>query len=294
MCGDMLSSAWETEQRQHNDIDYSDPRNAWMEPRVRQEISQFQDTQVEQEFSEAVEQHRIEEVYWVGGEPLMYEQHWRYMRRIVELGDGPRVYARYNTNLSRIEYQKTNLFKDILAHVRDWQICASLDGTGATGEYIRTGLDYQQWCHNFEHGLRYQRHRRQMRIDFTLTLPGLLEVVPIQNLAKQYGVDILAKIIFSFTPNIVMSPLALPRHLLEKKLDDLISQTQGVLRDILVQLKTRPTFQEQWPQEWEQGLVRGKRHLLHLEKIRNDTYTMSDILAKDPELYEWWQNIRSN
>jgi sulfatase maturation enzyme AslB (radical SAM superfamily) len=47
-----------------------------------------------------VEQHRVEEVYWVGGEPLMYEQHWRYMKRIVELGDGNRVYARYNTNLS--------------------------------------------------------------------------------------------------------------------------------------------------------------------------------------------------
>jgi hypothetical protein len=133
-----------------------------------------------------------------------------------------------------------------------------------------------------------------MRIDFTLTLPGLSEVIAIQNLAKQYGVDILAKVIFSFSPNIVMSPLALPRHLLEKKLDELIPQTQSALKDVLVQLKSRPTFQEQWPQEWEQGLVRGKRHLLHLEKIRNDTYTMSDILAKDPELHEWWQNIRSD
>jgi hypothetical protein len=78
-----------------------------------------------------VEQHRVEEVYWVGGEPLMYEQHWRYMKRIVELGDGPRVYARYNTNLSRVDYRGVNLYRDILSGLRDWQICASLDGTGS-------------------------------------------------------------------------------------------------------------------------------------------------------------------
>jgi sulfatase maturation enzyme AslB (radical SAM superfamily) len=144
-CGDMLSSAWESEQRQHDMIDWGNPKNVWMRPEVRTEISAFQDTQIEAEFAEAVEQHRVEEVYWVGGEPLMYEQHWRYMKRIVELNDGGRVYARYNTNLSRVDFRSINLYRDILAHVRDWQICASIDGTGTTGEYIRTGLDYQQF-----------------------------------------------------------------------------------------------------------------------------------------------------
>ena len=87
-CGDMLSSAWETEQRQHDMIDWTNPKNNWMRPEVKQAITQFQDSVIEQEFAQAVEQHRVEEVYWVGGEPLMYEQHWRYMKRIVELGDG--------------------------------------------------------------------------------------------------------------------------------------------------------------------------------------------------------------
>ena len=71
-CGDMLSSAWESEQRTHRMIDYTNPKNGWMQPAVRSEISRFQDTQIEAEFSTAVEQHRVEEVYWVGGEPLMY------------------------------------------------------------------------------------------------------------------------------------------------------------------------------------------------------------------------------
>lgn len=294
MCGDMLSSAWETEQRQHNMIDFANSSNAWMIPEIRQQISQFQDTQVEKEFSDAVEQHRIEEVYWVGGEPLMYEQHWCYMRRIIELGDGGRLYARYNTNLSRIDYRGCDLYRDILAHIRDWQICASLDGTGAIGEYIRTGLNYAQWVQNFQRGVEIQRNRRQMRIDFTLTLPGLLEVVPIQDLAERFDVDVLAKVMFSFTPDIVMSPLALPRTLLDKKLDALIPRSHGALQAVLTQLRQRPTFQEQWPDQWQAGLARGKRRILRLEQIRGDTYGMADILAKDPELYEWWQNIRSD
>jgi len=292
MCGDMLSSAWETEQRQHDMIDWSNPKNAWMQPDVRRKITEFQDTQVEQEFSLAVEQHRVEEVYWVGGEPLMYEQHWRYMRRIVELGDGDRVYARYNTNLSRVHYRGLDLYDDVLAHVRDWQICASLDGTAATGEYIRTGLDFAQWCENFQRGVDRQRHRRQMRIDFTLTLPGLFEVENIVQLADRFGVEVLAKVVFGFTPDIVMSPLCLPRDILHSKIDTLLCSAQGALRDVLEQLKQRPTFEEQWPDRYQEGLRRGKARILKLESIRQDQYTMADILRQDPAIHDWWQDIR--
>jgi hypothetical protein len=291
-CGDMLSSSWETEQRQTNMIDWTNSKNNWMIPEVRKQISQFQDTQIEAEFAQAVVEHRVEEVYWVGGEPLMYEQHWRYMKQIVDQGDGHRVYARYNTNLSRVEYKSVNLYSDILAHLRDWQICASLDGTGPTGEYIRTGLDYEQWRRNFAMGLDISTHRRQMRIDFTLTLPGLFEVENIQKLALEFDVDILAKVVFSFTPDIVLSPLALPRELLDKKVDSLVANlNNGALRDVLLQLKNRPVFAEQWPDEYQAGLVKGKRRILQLESIRSDTYTLKDILGEDKEIQEWYESI---
>jgi len=290
-CGDMLSSSWETEQRQHKMTDWSNPKNAWMKPEVRQEISAFQDSVIEAEFAAAVEQHRVEEVYWVGGEPLMYEQHWRYMKRIVELGDGPKVYARYNTNLSRVDYRGVNLYRDILSGLRDWQICASLDGTGAIGEYIRTGLEYDRWIEHFGAAVAIQRHRRQVRIDFTLTLPGMFEVTRIRQLAQILGVDVLAKVIFSFSPDIVMSPLALPRSLLDPWIDELVSEVDGALRDILVQLKTRPTFEEQWPDSYRQGLANGRDRVLQLERIRTQRITMEQILAGRPAVLEWWNNI---
>ena len=292
MCGDMLSSAWESEQRQHDMINWHDPKNNWMKPEIKQQIEQFQNTQIEAEFSQAVEEHRVEEVYWVGGEPLMYEQHWRYMKRIIELGDGPNVYARYNTNLSRVNYKGVNLFTDILSGLRDWQICASLDGTGAIGEYIRTGLDYDSWLENFRQGLKIRRHSRQVRIDFTLTLPGMFEVARIGRLAQELNVDVLAKVVFSFSPDIVMSPLSLPKEILHPWIDETLTVVENnPLKDILVQLKTRPTFAEQWPNEYAESIARGKARVLQLEKIRGDTYTMADILKQRPDVYEWWQSI---
>jgi len=209
-----------------------------------------------------VEEHRVEEVYWVGGEPLMYEQHWRYMTRIIELGDGPNVYARYNTNLSRIDYKGINLYRDILTRIRDWQVCASLDGTGAIGEYIRTGLNYNQWLENFRTGNSFRRYSRQQRIDFTLTLPGMFEVTKIAELARQEEVEVLAKVIFSFSPDILMSPLALPRAILDSWIDEHLNIVYvESLRDTLVRLRTRPTFQEQWPDQYQSGLIKGKQRI---------------------------------
>jgi hypothetical protein len=290
-CGDMLSSSWETEQKQHNMVDWSNPKNNWMRTGIRTDIAEFQENQIEAEFAAAVESHQVEEIYWVGGEPLMYEQHWRYMKRIIELGDGPRLYARYNTNLSRIHYRGLDLYRDILANIRDWQICASIDGTDEIGEYIRTGLDYEQFCSNFEAGLAVATNPRQMRLDFTLTLPGMFEVSAMESLAQRYGVQLLAKVIFSFTPDIVMSPLALPRRLLEPWLDELIVTATGAMRDVLVQLKNRPTFEEQWPDQYRAGLVRGKARVLKLESIRTQPTTMNEILSGRPEVLDWWNKI---
>jgi len=292
MCGDMLSSAWETEQKTHNMINWADSKNNWQLPEVRKKITEFQDTQIEQEFAQAVEDGRVEEVYWVGGEPLMYEQHWRYMQRIIELGHGKQVYARYNTNLSRVDYRGVNLFGDILQHLRDYQICASLDGTGAIGEYIRTGLDYNQWLENYRQAVAQRRYSRQVRIDFTLTLPGLFDIENIVKLAEETNSEILAKVVFSLIPEIILSPRALPRELLDAEVDRLISVIpDGALKDVLVQLKTRPTFAEQWPDTYQAGLAQGKARVLQLETIRKDSVTLDTILQPYPHIHSWYRSI---
>jgi hypothetical protein len=131
-----------------------------------------------------------------------------------------------------------------------------------------------------------------MRLDFTLTLPGMFEVNSIQAMARNYNVDLLSKVIFSFDPSIVMSPLALPRTLLDPWLDELIAAcTESSMRDVLTQLKTRPTFEEQWPDTYQKELARGKARVLQLESIRTAPTDMSSILSARPEIKKWWDQI---
>jgi hypothetical protein len=88
-----------------------------------------------------------------------------------------------------------------------------------------------------------------------------------------------------------MSPLALPRALLDPWLAELIEQTSGAMQSVLTQLQSRPTFEEQWPDTYLAGIKKGKKRILQLEKIRKDLYTISDILAARPAVLEWWNQI---
>ena len=134
-----------------------------------------------------------------------------------------------------------------------------------------------------------------MRLDFTLTLPGMFEVDNIQQLASGYDVELLAKVVFSFTPDIVMSPLALPRHLLDAWVDELVPQcTSSAMRDVLLQLKNRPTFEQQWSDQYRAGLAKGKARVLKLESIRTQSTTMDQILSARSEIKKWWDEIETD
>ena len=130
-----------------------------------------------------------------------------------------------------------------------------------------------------------------MRLDFTLTLPGMFEVDNMTALAEELGVQLLAKVIFSFGPDIIMSPLALPRTILDHWVDELAGRSAGAMRDVLLQLKTRPTFAEQWPDTYRAGLAKGKARVLQLESIRTQKITMAEILSARPDVKEWWDQI---
>jgi hypothetical protein len=132
-----------------------------------------------------------------------------------------------------------------------------------------------------------------MRLDFTLTLPGMFEVNNMQTLSQQLEVELLTKVVFSFSPDIVMSPLALPRKLLDPWIDELVDHSTGTMRSMLLQLKTRPTFEEQWPEEYQSAIAQGKARVLKLEQIRTQSTTMTDILSARSDVLKWWMQIES-
>ena len=284
MCGDMLSSSWEAESRKHKT--WTKESQPWMASPLREQITKFQDKQVVKEFVEAVETKTIKEIYWCGGEPLMWDMHWKAMQRIIELGFAKEVYVRYNTNLSRTSFKGIKLF-DLLPQFQDWQICSSLDGTGEVGEYIRDGLNYEQWLENFKEGLAVAKTSREMRLDYTITMPGLLELKKMFDLSREMDTEILTKVMFTFSNDEILSPLSLPKHLLETLIDEaldymepLATRKQRSLIDVLKNLRQRQTFVP---------TKKGKQRQERIDKIRRQDITK--ILGRDERVLDWWTSI---
>jgi hypothetical protein len=294
MCGDMLSSSWEAESRKEKS--WNEDSQPWMASPLREQIKKFQDTQVVEEFTNAVETKTIKEIYWCGGEPLMWDIHWTAMQRIIELGFAKEVYVRYNTNLSRTSLKGIKLF-DLLPQFQDWQVCSSLDGTGEVGEYIRDGLDYKQWLENFKEGMAVAKTSREMRLDYTITMPGLLELKNMFDLSQELNVELLTKVMFTFSPTEVLSPLALPRELLCTIIDEALeymepkaTRKQQSLIDTLKNLKNRENIEDMFLGiDSVVGKKKGKERQQKIDKIRGQDITK--ILSRDKRVLEWWTSI---
>lgn len=300
MCGPQLSSSWEAEAIKYKNEDGHLER--WMQPDLRTKMKTFESEVVSKEFWQSIETQKIREIYWVGGEPLMWPIHWKAMHHLVESGHAKEVIVRYNTNLSIIERDKTNLFDHLLPHFKHYNICASLDAIGDIGEFIRTGLVWEQFKDNFEYARQNIANRddNELVLDLTLTLPGLFGLKDYIEYANQQDVKIYTKIVFDFDPSKILSPFALPKDLLTRLLDDLIKEIQPITNqknksvlDTLKEMKNRPSFEEKYPDNYQSGLRKGKEFLLRLQNRRSDQKNISieDILRKHSDIYSWWNCI---
>ena len=298
MCGDMLSSSWEAENKRHGRGDYEKYR-IWGRKDIKEQLDRFHDQQIVKEFTDAVEEKRITELYWCGGEPLMWKIHWTAMERIKELGYTDNVLARYNSNMSKINFYGKDLFEDILQYFPNWQICASIDGTGEVGEYIRTGLKYNDWLSNIKHGLKYvkQRHQR-MQLDLTITLPGLFDLENMVHLSNELGIELLTKQVFNFTHDNAMAPLFMPYDIMADIITDAKDKTiqynNRNLRNFFQQLdemldQKRNNELVYDEEKYREGQINGKKELQRLDRIRGTDIT--NILKKNKRALEWWTSI---
>lgn len=293
MCGEQLSSSWEAEKRKHG---MWDPKyDKWMAKELRIPIRDFQENVLEDELQRAVDNETVEELYWVGGEPLMWEKHWTVMQQLVDTGHAENVVVRYNTNLNRISRQDSQLY-DLLPHFKRVNLCASIDGTGAIGEYIRTGLDWDKWLSNFKQGLFLKDLYGDDAIvfDVTLTLPGLFSLKDLFDTVNELDVKTYLKITFAFDSTVLMSPMCLPRDILNNIIDDLLEYIEPrstrktqVYVDTLKEMKNRPVFEEQYD-NYKDGFREGKQRLLDLERIRKQPITMEEILSSNEQALRWW------
>ena len=162
-----------------------------------------------------------------------------------------------------------------------------MDGTGEVGEYIRDGLNYEQWLRNFKEGMTVANTAREMRLDYTITMPGLLELKNMFDLSRELDTEILTKVMFTFSNDEILSPLALPKELLHTLIDEALTymepratRKQRSLIDVIKNLKNRETFTP---------TKKGKQRQESIDKIRRQDITK--ILGRDERVLDWWTSI---
>jgi sulfatase maturation enzyme AslB (radical SAM superfamily) len=87
----------------------------------------------------------VKHIYLAGGEPLIEENNYVLLNKLIERGLKPSLL--YNTNLTNIKFKDKNL-TDLWQHFPEVEMTVSLDGYGKVNDYIRFGSDYEQIIQN--------------------------------------------------------------------------------------------------------------------------------------------------
>jgi hypothetical protein len=118
-------------------------------------------------------------------------------------------------------------------------------------------------------------------------MPGLLELQNMFNLSQELNTEILTKVMFTFSNDEILSPLALPKELLHTLIDEalaymepLATRKQRSLIDVIKNLKNRETFTP---------TKKGKQRQESIDKIRRQDIT--NILSRDERVLDWWTSI---
>lgn len=117
--------------------------------------------------------HTVEKIYWAGGEPLLMDEHWYIMNKLVEMGrTDVRIF--YNTNFSKLTYKDEDAV-ELWKKFKNVSIGASLDAGWEKGEYLRKGTIWSDTLANRER-LKQELPQHDFNISCTVSIFNILDV----------------------------------------------------------------------------------------------------------------------
>ena len=235
-CNPAFSSTWVNDIKKHGGYTnlVSDGRNHFTHTHDSSQLYRFGETNpyVEAFFAWwETDLHRtLQELRITGGEPLMSGETWKLIDwfKTNQGRSTTRLAINSNLGMDRIKLQE---FIERVRDIPHLEIYTSCEATGSAAEYIRDGLDYDQWMHNVQELLEHD-HIRAVHVMCTInalcleTLPDFL--TQLIKLKKAYGTQRI-----NFTLNILrfpsfQSPLVLSPNLLLAARNQLIMWEESV------------------------------------------------------------------
>jgi organic radical activating enzyme len=130
-CGHIFSSQWYQDQARLAGGDWKD-RNTVLNYAGRTETDMWSQLEPHLDY--------VEQIYFAGGEPLLMEEHYRILDELVRRKRFD-VRLIYNTNFTHTDLKGRSVF-EYWKQFKSVAVGASLDDSGARGEYIRKGTDW--------------------------------------------------------------------------------------------------------------------------------------------------------
>lgn len=291
MCGSFLSSKWWEDEMKIfggselpkaiiNVDDYS-----------KKEISWYLDTFI----------NDVEEIYFAGGEPLLMEEHYYILEKLVEVGNLD-VRLRYNTNLGYLkfkQYDNLELWKPFKE--RDYgnvSIFASIDGIGKVAEYSRKGTKWETIEQNL---VKCIEHDFNIHISATTNIFTVWEIPELIDRMLELGLPHYRIQLNNVLTNpwyyhINILPDDLKLKIKERYTKHLEGMTDEVRETIKPKYDSIFRFMDETPQMDVEVLRRGFRFMTNLlDKGREENFEETF-----PYLADWytsitdWENMNLN
>ncbi len=194
----------------------------------------------------------------IGGEPLMMKSHYDLLDRLIEEDEAKDMELFYVSNITRLQYQGKN-FLDYVNKFKQIRLVVSLDGIFEQVEWIRWGLNWDEFIENLN--ILKQYDNIKLSISFTCSVLSVFQAT------EMYDYFMFEqKVHTDMDVNIVSSPKWLdPRHLPDDIKDKLIADMESHPRknefiSIINALK----------QERDEGLFNiGMKYIRSLKDYRN-------------------------
>ena len=218
---------------------------------------------IKNEIDFLIENSEIVDMYWAGGEPLHFKEHWESLEKLINLNKSENVYLRYSSNLSTLTWKNNHLL-DFIDKFKFTELYCSLDGTSDIGEWVRTNLIYGNFLNNLKQIVDYKNanpNKIKVVIQPVLTLPTLIDLPNLNKLANDN--DVLLEIQEPFNTNKLLNPRSYPK---------------SIMSEIYTDVKQKLAVQNGYNTEFVLRYIENLEDKEHIDEISSEDKTKLEFL----------------
>jgi MoaA/NifB/PqqE/SkfB family radical SAM enzyme len=275
-CGDPYSTTWSREESLLHGTEYKELK-AWedgLDPLSNQ-------------YTE------VTNIYFAGGEPMIMPEHYATLTRIIELGRANEIQLYYNTNMTKLDYNKHHM-PDYWKEFKEVRLGLSLDSFGERANYIRNGA--VRW-NKIEANIKILKNYENLDYWMQPTI-SLMNVFTITEMHRYFIENELItdinKILFNilYTPHhwsVKILPTNIKQEAKNKILKHMIwMEDNGASQLAIEQFNNLANYlDEGFDSETEKREIGNFVYRTNqLDAIRNESFP--DTF---PEYKEWWEEI---